>query len=354
MIDVRVNTFAQNIVKLLDIVEDDVVLILCNEHAYPLLLELQKEILNRLAFPNFRINFEQLRYNFYKYGKSKHFQHFPEGFAKDIELATKVISIESSMTPRQISRISQSNINAWKKVAIKHYQKLDFIPGVVTVFPNPYYANQACMSLEEYEKVFYKAVSVNLEKLYDEYTPIEQMLSSGNKIQIKTSNTDLTFKLGERNFAMRSLLMNLPDGEIYCSPIENSVNGYVYFDNPQFYSGKIFRNLSLEFKDGKIVNFDSDTEKEELEKILKTDSGSDKLGEFGIGINPALTELTNDILFDEKVVGTIHLALGNSHREVAGTNRSVIHFDMIKDMRGEGIILLDERVIYREGNFVKY
>lgn len=352
MPDPRIEQFAQTICKSLDIVEDDIVLITSTEGAASLILELQKEILKRSAYPLIRISLEQMRYNFYKYAQDKHLNQFQPGFAKEIEMATKVISIESANNPNQIKKIDQNKINQWKQTAGPYYRKLDFIPTVVSIFPNIRYADQAGMNLEEYEKLFFDAVSIDMEKLYEKYHPIEEMLSRGKRFEIKTSNTDLVFELGDRNFTLHSLLVNFPDGELFCSPVENSVNGYIRFEQPQSYSGKIFQNLSLEFRNGEVTQICSETNMDALQKLLKTDPGAKRLGEFGFGINPALKNLTNDILFDEKVTGTIHIALGDAYVEAGGTNRSLIHFDMVKDMRGDGVIIMDGRVVYREGNFV--
>lgn len=352
MADPRIEKFAKTICKSLDIVEDDIVLITGTEVSANLILELQKEILKRSAYPLIRISLEQMRYNFYKYAHEKHLTQFPPGLAKEIEIATKVISIESATNPNQINKIDQNRINQWKQTAGPYYRKLDFVPTVVSIFPNLRYADQAGMNLEEYEKLFYDAVSIDLEKLYEDYHPIEEMLSNGNHFEIKTSNTNLVFDLGDRNFTLHSLLINFPDGELFCSPIESSVNGYIRFEQPQSYSGKIFQNLAIEFRNGEVTQVCSETNMDALQKLLKTDSGAKRLGEFGFGINPALKNLTNDILFDEKVTGTIHIALGDAYVEVGGTNRSLIHFDMVKDMRGDGVILVDGRVVYRDGKFV--
>ena len=352
MADPRIEKFAQAICKALEIVEDDIVLVTGTESSANLILELQKEILKKSAYPLIRINLEQMRYNFYKYAQEKHLKAFPPGLAKEIEMATKVISIESANNPNQLKNVDQNKINQWKQTADVYSRKLDFVPAVVTIFPNVRYADKAGMNLEEYEKLFYDAVSVDMEKLYEKYLPIEEMLSSGKRFQVKTPNTDLVFELGDRNFTLHSLLINFPDGEIFCSPVETSVNGYIRFDEPQYYSGKVFQNLSLEFRNGEVTKIHTETNMDALDKLLKTDPGAKKLGEFGFGINPAIKNLTNDILFDEKLAGTIHIALGDAYIEVGGTNRSLIHFDMVKDMRVDGTIFMDGRAIYRQGNFI--
>lgn len=347
----RIQKFTHTIANSLDVVDDDNVLILSNEHAIPLVLELQKTVLERGAYPEIRINLEETRYNFLKYGHKKHLTHFPPGLAKEIEAATKLISIECVLNPNNLKNIPQEKINLWQNTVDPYYRRLDFIKTVVTIYPNVTYASRAGMSLAEYEDLFYSAVLVDMEQIYCQYAPIEEMLSHGHKFQIYTENSDLTFELGGRHFTMNSLLVNLPDGEIFCSPVEGSVNGHIRFEHPPSFQGKTFENLCLTFHNGEVIKYETKTEQAALEKLLATDHGSRRLGEFGIGINPAIPNLTNDILFDEKVAGTLHIAVGDSFIEVGGTNRSLIHFDMVKDMRGKGEIRMDGRVIYRDGSF---
>lgn len=352
MSDSRVSSLSQAICKCLDITEDDVVMIWSNEGAIPLVQELQKEILQSNAHPEIRMNFEQLRYGLLKHGNDNQLARFSPGLAREIELATKLISIECITNPSGMRPVDQNKLNIWQQAMEPHYRRLDFIPTVVTRFPNVSYANKAGMGLEEYEKLFYDAVTIDLEELHRKYSPIEQMISRGNHFEIKTSNTHLQFDLGDRNFMMNALLVNLPDGEIFCAPLEDTVNGHIYFEYAPSYQGKVFEDLYLEFSNGQITKAESATQKDELEKILATDEGARKLGEFGIGINPAIPNFTNDLLFDEKVEGTFHIAIGNSYPEVGGTNRSLVRFEMVKDMRKDGEIIMDGRVIYRDGCFV--
>lgn len=350
--DPRITRFTETICQALEIVEDDVVLIMSTEKASPLLFALQKEILLRKAFPEIHITLEQMRYILFKYGEEKHFKRFSPGLAKDIEFATKLISIDAPSNPNQLSKIDQQSINIWNQTVEPFHSKLDFVPTLVTIFPNAYYADKAGMSLEEYQDLFYKAVSIDLEKLYQKYNRVEKCLNSGKEFFIKTADTELHFSLGEgRIFTMHSLLNNLPNGEVFCSPEENSVTGHIQFHHVASYNGKAFPDLFLEFENGVIVNFKTSGNSKEFAKLIETDAGSKKLGKFGFGINPAIDELTNDILFDEKIAGTCNISLGDAYPEVGGRNRSAIHFDIVKDMRNGSEVHMDGKLIYENGNF---
>ncbi len=348
--DPRLKKFTEIICDSLDVVEDDVVLVLGTQGATPLILQLQREIIQRKAFPEIRVTLEQMQYILLKWGETKHLHRFPPGLAKEIELATKLISIESPRNPNQMSRIDQDRLNLWNQTVEPYHARLDFVPTVVTIFPNHYYADKAEMSLEEYENLFYQAVSVDLEKLYSKYSLVEKCLSEGQFFQIKSPDTNLSFELGDRDFTMHSLLINLPDGEIFCSPLEDSVEGYIQFEHASYY-GKTFPNLYLEFEKGSLVKFSTDGDKKEFKKLINTDEGACKVGKFGLGINPAIKELTNDILFDEKIARTCNISLGDAYPEVGGTNRSAIHFDIVKDMRPDGQVFMDEKLIYKAGQF---
>ena len=350
--DPRVASFTKTICEVLEIVEDDVVLIMSTEKAAPLLFELQKEILLRKAYPEIHISLEQMRYVLFKYGEDKHLKRFSPGLAKDIELATKLISIDAPSNPNQLSKIDQKRINVWNQTVEPHHSKLDFVPTLVTIFPNTYYADKAGMSLEEYQDLFYKAVSVNLDHLYQDYAKVEKLLNSGTNFCIKTKDSELNFTLGEgRIFTMHSLLNNMPNGEIFCSPVEGSVNGHIQFHNVASYNGKAFPELYLRFQDGNIVDFRTSGNAKEFAKLIETDEGAKKLGKFGFGINPAIQQLTNDILFDEKIAGTCNISLGDAYPEVGGKNRSAIHFDIVKDMRTSSEVYMDGKLIYENGNF---
>lgn len=352
MSDPRITRFTQIICDALEIVEDDVVLIMSTGNTASLLFELQREILLRKAFPEIHITLEETRYILFKYGEKKHLRRFPPGLAKDIELATKLISIDAATNPNQLSKIDQERLNLWNQTVEPYHSRLDFVPTLVTIFPNAYYANKANMSLDEYQDLFYSAVSVDLQNLYKDYNHIEKRLNTGKNFYIKTNDTQLRFSLKEgRIFTMHSLLINLPNGEIFCSPCDRSVDGHIRFESAS-YNGKEFPNLFLEFKDGEVVDFKTSGNKSAFAQLLETDPGAKRLGKFGFGINPAIKELTNDILFDEKVAGTCNISLGDAYPEVGGTNRSAIHFDIVKDMREDSEVYIDDELIYKNGNFL--
>ncbi|NDJ79109.1 MAG: aminopeptidase, partial [Chloroflexi bacterium] len=143
-----------------------------------------------------------------------------------------------------------------------------------------------------------------------------------------------------------------PDGEIFTGPVEDSANGWVRFTYPAYYQGNEVKGVELEFKDGLVVNAQADTNLDYLNSVLDTDAGSRRLGEFAIGTNRDVQQFTGSILFDEKIGGTVHMAVGQGYAETGSVNESLVHWDMICDMRQGGTIHVDGELLYENGEFV--
>jgi aminopeptidase len=144
----------------------------------------------------------------------------------------------------------------------------------------------------------------------------------------------------------------MPDGEIFTAPVDDSAEGTIYFEFPGVYGGKYVEGIRLEFKNGEVVKATAEKNGDVLGNILLIDEGSRRLGEFGIGVNYGINRFVSDILYDEKIGGTIHLALGRAYKENNGVNQSAIHWDIVKDLRMEGEIYLDDRKVFEKGKFL--
>ena len=144
----------------------------------------------------------------------------------------------------------------------------------------------------------------------------------------------------------------MPDGEVFTSAVENSVNGFICYTYPALYLGKEFHNVRLEFKDGKVVTATAEKNEEALNKILDVDKGGRFIGELGIGNNFAISRFTKDILFDEKIGGSIHIALGAGYEETGSKNKSALHWDMIKDLREGGELWFDDKLVQKNGRWL--
>lgn len=228
-----------------------------------------------------------------------------------------------------------------------------------TQFPTFGYAQQAGMSLRQYEAFLFGACKVELDDpvaawdaLYQEQARLVAWLAGKQQLQVRGKHIDLTMSIAGRTFKNAGGKSNMPDGEIFTGPVEDSVNGWVYFTYPAFYEGNEVKGAELEFKDGLVVDARAESNLDFLRAKLDTDAGSRRLGEFAIGNNWDIQRFTGSILFDEKIGGTVHMALGQGYGETGSVNNSSVHWDMICDMRQGGEILVDGEVFYRDGKFV--
>ena len=169
-------------------------------------------------------------------------------------------------------------------------------------------------------------------------------------MRIVGPGTDLTLSVAGRRFDASAGKFNMPDGEVFTAPVEDSVNGVVHFaEFPAVYEGRELSGIRLEFRDGVVVDASADSEEAFLHEVLDRDAGARRLGELGVGCNPGVTRYMKNTLFDEKMDGTVHLALGQSYTDLGGVNDSVIHWDLVKDLRTDGRLEADGDVLQADG-----
>jgi aminopeptidase len=232
---------------------------------------------------------------------------------------------------------------------------------VLTQYPTAAYAMEANMGLGEYEDFVFGACHAdeatadpvaywqNVEK---EQAKIIQRIEGREQVHLRGPNVDLTLSIKGRTFRNSSGQHNMPDGEIYTGPVEDSVNGWVRYTFPAVYQGRVVDGVELAFEKGKVVKASAEKNEAFLLKMLDTDAGARYVGEFAIGTNFEIKRFTRNILFDEKIGGTFHMALGAGYPETGSKNTSVIHWDMICDLLTDSEILVDGEVVYRNGAFV--
>jgi aminopeptidase len=228
-----------------------------------------------------------------------------------------------------------------------------------TLFPTPAYARDANMTLEEYEAFVYRACLLDQDdpiadwlKLEAEQQRLIDFLSGKQRLHVKGEHIDLQMSLAGRRWMNASGRINFPDGEIFTAPVEDSVNGWVRFTYPAFYNGGVVRGAMLRFENGVITQATAQEGEAFLNAVLDTDSGARRLGEFAIGTNRGIDRFTGHILFDEKIHGTVHMAVGRAYPQTGGVNQSRIHWDMICDMRSGGQIFADDVLFYQNGEFL--
>jgi aminopeptidase len=232
---------------------------------------------------------------------------------------------------------------------------------MTTLFPTQAYAQDAEMSLEEFENFVYRACHVDdpasdpikyWQSVKEEQSRIVEALNGHEQVEVRGPNCDLRLSIKGRKFINACGENNMPDGEVFTGPVEDSVEGHVCFSYPSVTGGNEVEGVELVFKEGKVVEAHAEKNQQFLDSMLETDGGARYLGEFAVGLNYGIDRITKNILFDEKIGGSIHMALGAGYPETGSVNKSAIHWDMITDMRDGGEILVDGELFYKDGNFV--
>src|SRR5438067_7109096 len=225
---------------------------------------------------------------------------------------------------------------------------------VVLRWPTPSMAQGAGMSTEAFENLYFDVCTMNYPRMAKAMLPLERRMKKADRVQLKGPGTDLAFSIKGIGAKMCKGDRNIPDGEVFSCPVKDSVNGVIQFNTPTLYSGTKFENVRLEFKDGKIVQATANNTKR-LNEILDTDAGARYIGEFSIGFNPYILSPMCDILFDEKIAGSLHFTPGQAYEECDNGNHSSVHWDMVLIQRpdwGGGEVWFDKELIRKNGMFL--
>ncbi len=226
-------------------------------------------------------------------------------------------------------------------------------------YPTQADAQEAEMSLEEYEDFVFRACGVEEDDPVGEWLRVEKsqaglvgFLSRVKEFRLEADGTDLTLRTGGRRWINCCGHENMPDGEIFTGPLEDSAQGQVFFGFPSIYGGREVADVELTFRDGEVVEARAGKGEDFLRTLLATDTGASRIGEFAFGNNYRISRYTKNTLFDEKIGGTVHLAMGSAYPETGGLNQSSIHWDLVLDLRREGRVYADGLLVYENGRFL--
>ena len=302
----------------------------------------------------------------YKYGSDEQLEYIDDIQKQIISEFDCLISIFGDYNPKKLSLVDPKKVAKSQgspanreimKIYMERYAKGE-LNWVIVPFPCNSFAQEANMDLFSYFDFVKKALLLDKEDPVKEWKLIEEkqdklveILDKVENIQVLGEDTDLTVSVKGRKWENCCGHNNLPDGEVFTSPLEDSVNGRIRFTYPGIYGGREIENIYLEFKDGKVIKATADKAEELLHEIIAIE-GADVLGEFAIGTNYGVTNFTKNMLFDEKMGGTMHCAVGAGPPETGSKNESAIHWDILKDMSLPGSkIIADGKVIYEEGQW---
>ena len=366
MIDDRLKKLAKILINhSLEIKKNDLFMISGGIKAAPLIKEVFEQSLEIGANPFIRTGFEGLAEIFFK-----------KAFDKQLKFVSPISKLEVQKIDAKLAILSpentrnMTNINPKKQsissIAQQPIQDIFLkraankeLRWCITQYPTQASAQDAEMSLLEYEDFIFNASHVTSEnpieywkKIYNEQEKIKKLLEKKKKLHIFAKNTDLTIKVENRKWINCYGRENFPDGEIFTGPIENSAEGHVTYSYPAVYGSRLIEDINLWFKKGKIIKSKASKGENYLKTMIKMDKGSQRIGEFAFGTNYGIKKFTKNTLFDEKIGGTIHIAIGLGFPETGSKNKSSLHWDMVCDLRKKGEVYADNELIYKNGNFL--
>jgi aminopeptidase len=336
-----------------------------NALALPLLAEIYREVLRAGGLPAViwrEAIFEEL---LLKEGNDDQLLYFSEPHALVYETFDARIAAVGSENTRSLSGVEpqrQQRRAEGRRDIMKTFMERSAagdLRWVGTLFPTQAHAQDADMSLSEFEDFVYDACFLNHDDPVAEWLKLSAMqqklvdyLAGKKSVRVEGPNAEMTLSITDRTFINSDGHKNMPSGEIFTGPVEDSVNGWVRFTYPAIYAGREVEGIELRFENGKVVDAKAKKNEAFLLSVLDTDPGARYLGEWAIGTNNGIQRFTRSILFDEKIGGTMHMAVGAAYPETGGRNKSAVHWDMICDMRDGGKIFVDDELFYDSGRFV--
>jgi aminopeptidase len=275
--------------------------------------------------------------------------------AHDYAAMDTYIVVEAPENTRGGTDLPPSKI-ARRNAAIRPHTQEIFAgtkPWVGLDYPTQGIAQDAGMTLRQFEDFYWRAMLPDWEALAKRMRVIADRFDAADEVHIVGAGTDLRFSLAGRHGLVDSLGANMPGGEVFYSPVEDSAEGVIeYSEYPACYQAHEVADVRLRFQGGKVVEASAESDEEFLLGMLDADEGARRLGEFGIGCNPGIQDHMRNTLFDEKIEGTIHLAIGNGFPYLGGSNESAVHWDMVKDLRPGGRIELDGELVQENGRWL--
>ncbi|MEW5785617.1 MAG: aminopeptidase [Bacillota bacterium] len=331
----------------------ETVLIVSTELGQPLVEAVYRKVLALGAFPRLKLTFSTLQPVYYQTASDQQLDTLLEIEEMEYQQAQALITIRAPGNMRELSGIDPARMTRRSKTTrpIMDWVQSGKVRWVVCNYPTQALAQEAEMSLFEYEDFVFGATNIDWLEHSRFQDNIKTVFDAAGEVRLQGPATDLRFSIAGRAGIKCDGSYNMPDGEVFYAPVEDSAEGFITYDFPAIYYGREVNNVYLEFKQGAVVKATAEKNQDLLEKVLQTDDGARRIGEFGIGVNYEIQRFSKDILFDEKIGGTVHLALGNAYPEAGGINRSAIHWDMIKDLRQGGSISLDGRAVQEGGKF---
>ncbi|GFE61342.1 aminopeptidase [Geobacter sp. AOG2] len=356
MKDPRITQFAEILVDYSTRVKKgDVVLInAAGLEALPLVKELHALCLKRgAAYVEYAFSVPEIDRNFYNLANKQQLDHFPQHKLDFFKTLTVYIGIAAGDNSMVMANARQQAMVAYQKLTKPLIdQRVKHTRWVVTRYPTHAAAQEARMSLDEYEDYLFSACCIDWRAESKKQDKLKKLMDKTRAVRIVAPDTDLSFSIDGLPGIKCDGRLNMPDGEVFSAPVRDSVQGHITYNCPSIYQGKEFNGVRFEFKDGRIVKAVANAGMSgALNKILDTDEGARYIGEFSLGINPGIRRPMRNILFDEKIFGSIHFTPGQAYDECDNGNRSAVHWDLVRIL-ADGEIWFDGVLIQKQGVFV--
>jgi aminopeptidase len=335
--------------------------------AAPLAVELYRAALRAGGHPFANVELEQLPEILMKKGSDDQLEFLSPIAAAEIEFVDAIVTVWAESNTRALSRVPperhQRLIASSRRLAKRRWERIAAgeLRWCGVVFPTAAHAQDAEMSLDEYEQFVFRACHVegtedpvaHWNGVSDELHRRAEVLGEAREIRIVGPDTDLRLGVEGRKWQPADGRYNMPDGEVYTSPHEAATEGEIRFTFPALFRGREVEDIRLRFEGGKVVAAEAARGLEFLEALLEVDDGARRLGEVAFGLNYEIDRFTNNTLFDEKIGGTMHVALGSAFEELGGRNTSALHWDLVCDLRADGEVYAEGELVWQAGRFLE-
>jgi aminopeptidase len=319
----------------------------------PLARATYEAVIKAGGLPQVQFLSETLRHSLLDHGNEDQISWIPEIEAYGMEWADVYIGLRGAHNLSELADVPSEkltlNQRAMGKISTMRWEKTRW---TLVRVPNEAFAMQAETDEETIMDMFFDACLIDWTAAAKEWFRLANILEQGKEIHIIGNGTDLRFSVAGRKWIACDGRINMPDGEILTSPITETIDGVIQFEFPGVFGGRLMYDIRFEWDHGKLVSATSSTNQEYLQSVVRTDEGSSLIGEFAIGTNPGINRFCKDILIDEKIGGTMHIAMGRAYPECGGLNKSSIHWDIVKDTRTDSVLLLDSKKVFENGRFL--
>lgn len=354
MIDQRWEQLASILVRYSTNVQpgDRVLIAVIEAHTLPLARAVHAEVVRAGGLPYIEFQSAVMERDLLRHGSPEQVAWVPEPQKAGMEWADVYIALRGASNPHELDGIGAERIAARRKaMGVISTLRTEKTRWVLIRVPDVSFAQAAELSHDDMMAFFFRAVLRDWERERTQYEKIRKLVAGGRHIELIGNGTHLTCSTEGRTYEIDDGHINMPGGEIFTAPLEDSVEGEISFEFPGVYAGRYIPGIQLRFSKGLVVDATAEENQDLLERLLDMDSGSRRVGEFGIGLNRGVDRFCGDILFDEKIYGTVHIALGRSYQICGGRNDSALHWDIIKDTRSSGRLLVDGKIVLEDGQF---